>query len=369
VIFEMMRENKVDLLLHSLAVEAVTEGKTVKGVVVENVSGRQTAFGKVLIDCTGEGEFAARAGAPYEILPRDQMEPHTLAFTADGVDWEKVLDYIKRNPEEFEFERFMENTQHKWTYDELVARLRKIDNIVEFGEVMGFRSIKKKAMETGEWHGFSGVGFFLIPREGGVIQAHFQHSSQVNCDATDVDDLTYGEVECRRQVVIAWKFIKKYLPGFKNAYITRICPELRIREGRRIMGDYVLTPDDVIEERKFPDVIGKSAFPANAVHVVGPDTLATMTPVGPKNGGSHDIPYRCLVPREIENLLVAGKAISAERGAYQRFLMQTMVTGQAAGVAAALCAQKSITPRMLEADVSDLQRILAEQGAILTGTH
>ena len=369
VIFEMMRENKVDLLLHSLAVEAVTEGKTVKGVVVENVSGRQTVFGKVLIDCTGEGEFAARAGAPYEILPRDQMEPHTLAFTADGVDWEKVLDYIKRNPEEFEFERFMENTQHKWTYDELVARLRKIDNIVEFGEVMGFRSIKKKAMETGEWHGFSGVGFFLIPREGGVIQAHFQHSSQVNCDATDVDDLTYGEVECRRQVVIAWKFIKKYLPGFKNAYITRICPELRIREGRRIMGDYVLTPDDVIEERKFPDVIGKSAFPANAVHVVGPDTLATMTPVGPKNGGSHDIPYRCLVPREIENLLVAGKAISAERGAYQRFLMQTMVTGQAAGVAAALCAQKSITPRMLEADVSDLQRILAEQGAILTGTH
>ena len=369
LMFEMMQENNVNLLLHSLAVDVLKEGKIVKGVVVENVSGRQTISGKVIIDCTGEGEVAARAGAPYEVLPRDQMEPHSLSFTADGVDWGIVLKYIKDNPQEFEFERFQENTQHKWTYDELVARIRKVDSIVEFGEVMGYRSLKMKGLETGEWHGFSGVGFFLIPREGGVIQAHFQHSSQVNCDATDVDDLTYGEVECRRQVVIAWKFIKKYLPGFKNAYITRICPELRIREGRRIMGDYVLTPDDVIEERKFPDVIGKSAFPANAVHVVGPDTLATMTPVGPKNGGSHDIPYRCLVPREIENLLVAGKAISAERGAYQRFLMQTMVTGQAAGVAAALCAQKSITPRMLEADVSDLQRILAEQGAILTGTH
>jgi hypothetical protein len=364
-----MRENKVDLLLHSLAVEAVKEGNTVKGVVVENVSGRQTLFGKVLIDCTGEGEFAARAGAPYEILPKEQMEPHTLSFTADGVDWEKVLKYIKNHPEEFEFERFMENTQHKWTYEELVSRLRKIDSIVEFGEVMGFRTIKKKAMDAGEWHGFSGVGFFLIPREGGVIQAHFQHSSQVNCDATSVEGLTYGEVECRRQVVIAWKFIKKYLPGFENAYITRLCPELRIREGRRIMGDYALKPEDVIEERKFADVIGKSAFPANAVHVVGPDTLATMVPAGPKNGGSHDIPYRCLVPREVENLLVAGKAISAERGAYQRFLMQTMVTGQAAGVAAALCARNDITPRMLEADVSELQRILVEQGAILTGPH
>ena len=371
MIFEMMQESGVNLLLHSLAVDVLKEGNAVKSVVVENVSGRQAIFGKVIIDCTGEGEVAARAGAPYEILPRDQMEPHSLSFTADGVDWKMVLDYIKTNPQEFEFERFQENTQHKWTYDELVARIRKVDSIVEFGEIMGYRSLKMKGLETGEWHGFSGVGFFLIPREGGVIQAHFQHSSQVgNCDATNVEDLTYGEIECRRQAVIAWKFIKKYLPGFENAYITRVCPELRIREGRRIMGDYVLKGEDVVEERKFADAIGKSAFPAGAVHVVGPGTLGTMKPPDtPKTGGSHDIPYRCLVPREIENLLVAGKAISATRAAYQRFLMQTMVTGQAAGVAAALCARDNKTPRMLESDVSELQRILVAQGAILTGTH
>jgi hypothetical protein len=369
--FEMMCENEVELLLHSLAVDSVKEGNTLKGVVVENVSGRQTIFGKIIIDCTGEGELAARAGAPYEILPRDQMEPHSLSFTADGVDWKKVLNYIKTNPQEFEFERFQENTQHKWTYDELVARIQKVETIAEFGEVMGYRSLKIKALETGEWHGFSGVGFFLMPREEGVIQAHFQHSSQVgNCDATNVEDRTFGEIECRRQIVIAWRFIKKYLPGFEKAYITRVCPEMRIREGRRIMGDYVLCGEDVIEERKFPDVIGKSAFPAGAVHVVGPGTLGTMKPPDvPKNGGSHDIPYRCLVPRDVENLLVAGKAISAHREAYQRFLMQTMVTGQAAGVAAALCAKHNISPRMLEADVSELQRILVSQGAILTGTH
>jgi hypothetical protein len=371
LIFEMMRENGVHLLLRSLAVDVLKEGKTAKGIVVENVSGRQTIFGKVIIDCTGEGEVAARAGAPYEILPKDQMEPHSLSFTADGVDWGKVLDYIKKNPQEFEFERFQENTRHQWTYEELVARIRKVDSIVEFGEIMGYRSLKMKGLETGEWHGFSGVGFFLIPREGGVVQAHLQHSSQVgNCDATNAEDLTYGEIECRRQTVIAWKFVKKYLPGFENAYITRVCPELRIREGRRIMGDYVLTGEDVVEERKFPDVIGKSAFPAGAVHVVGPGTLGTMKPPDvPKTGGSHDIPYRCLVPREIENLLVAGKAISARREAYQRFLMQTMVTGQAAGVAAALCAKRNITPRILESDVTELQRILVTQGAILTGTH
>jgi len=371
LIFEMMQENDVKLLLHSLAVDVVKEDNAVKGVTAENVSGRQTLFGKVIIDCTGEGEIAARSGAPYEYLPRDKMEPHSLSFTADGVHWDKVLDYIKRYPEEFEFERFQENTQHAWTYDELVTRLRKVDSIAEFGEVMGYRSIKMKGLETGEWHGCSGVGFFLIPREGGVIQAHFQHSSQIgDCDATDVNDLTFAEIECRRQIVIAWKFIKKYLPGFEKAYITRICPEVRIREGRRIMGDYVLTGEDVVEERKFEDVIYKSAFPAGAVHVVGPGTLGTMKPPDvPKNGGSHDVPYRCLVPRKIENLLVAGKAISAKREAYQRFLMQNMVSGQAAGVAAALCARDNITPRMLESDVKELQRILVEQGAILTGTH
>jgi hypothetical protein len=371
LMFDMMRENLVNLLLHSLAVDVVKEGNALKGVVVENVSGRQTVLGKVIIDCTGEGEIAARAGAPFELLPRDQMEPHSLSFTADGVDWKKVLDYVKNNPQEFEFERFQENTQHKWTYDQLVERIRKVETVEEFGEVMGFRSLKMKGLETGEWHGFSGVGFFLIPREGGVVQAHFQHSSQIgNCDATNVDDLTFAEIECRRQNVIAWKFVKKYLPGFEKAYITRVCPEVRIREGRRIIGDYVLNGEDVIEERKFPDVIGKSAFPAGAVHVVGPGTLGTMKPPDvPRTGGSHDIPYRCLVPLEVENLLVAGKAISARREAYQRFLMQTMVTGQAAGVAAALCAKKNVTPRILEADVTELQRILVDQGAILTGTH
>jgi hypothetical protein len=371
MIFEMMIENGVNLLLHSLAVDVIKEGKTMKGVIVEHVSGRQAIFGKVIIDCTGEGDIAARAGAPFEFLPKDQMEPHSLSFTADGVNWEKVLNYIKSNPQEFEFERFLENTQHKWTYDQLVERIRKVDSIVEFGEIMGYRTLKIKGLESGEWHGFSGVGFFLIPREGGVIQAHFQHSSQVgNCDATNVEDLTFAEIECRRQCVIAWKFVKKYLPGFENAYITRVCPELRVREGRRIMGDYVLQGEDVIEERKFADVIGKSAFPAGAVHVVGPGTLATMKPPDtPRTGGSHDIPYRCLVPREVENLLVAGKAVSASRAAYLRFLMQTMVTGQAAGVAAALCAKKNITPRQLESDVSELQHILVEQGAILTETH
>jgi hypothetical protein len=368
LMFQMMQENGVHLLLHSLAVDVLKEGHAVKGVIVENTSGTQVPFGKVTIDCTGEGDISVRAGAPYEKLPKEKLQPHTISFTVDGVNWDKVLKYIKENLNEF---NFRPHPYLKWTQEQMLERIKQVKDITEIGEQMGWISLRDQAIAKGEWHGHSGVGFFLCPREGGVIQAHFQHSSHVsNCDPTDVRDLTYGEIESRRQIAIAWKFIKKYMPGFEKAYITRICPELRVRESRRIMGDYVLTSDDVVQARKFEDVIGKSAFPKGGHHVASTSTITVDgTHEHPKDGGSHDIPYRCLVPKDVENLLVAGKPISTDRDAYHRFLQQTMVTGQAAGVAAALCARKNITPRELEKDVSELQKILLQQGAILYGTH
>ncbi|HUL30578.1 MAG TPA: FAD-dependent oxidoreductase, partial [Thermodesulfobacteriota bacterium] len=133
---------------------------------------------------------------------------------------------------------------------------------------------------------------------------------------------------------------------------------------------YVLTSDDVVQARKFGDVIGKSSFSTGAHHIASTATLTLdENHQYPKDGGSHDIPYRCLVPKNVECLLVAGKPISTDRDAYHRFLQQTMVTGQAAGVAAALCTKMGVTPRELEKDVSKLQEILVEQGAILFGTH
>lgn len=367
LIFEMMTENNVELLLYSVAVDVVKEGNKVTGVIVENPSGRQVVFGKVIIDCTGEGHIAARAGAPYEQVPKEELEPHTVSFTMDGVDWDEVLKYIRENVYDF---NPMVTPYLDWTDEQVRERIKQVTDVREISNFMGFYSLRDKALAAGEWHPYSGVGFFIMPRENGVIQAHFQHSSQVdNCDPTDVRDLTRVEIECRKQIQIALKFIKKYLPGFKNAYLTRMCTEARIRESRRIMGDYVLTKEDVREARKFPDVIGKSCFSSGAKHVATTETITGTDVAFPKDGGSYDIPYRCLVPREIEGLLVAGKAISTDRDSYCRFLQITMVTGQAAGVAAAVCARKGITPRELEKDVFELQRILLEQGAILYGTH
>ena len=247
LMFDMMKENGVHLLLHSLIVDVLKQGDTIKGVVVENTSGRQVALAKVVIDCTGEGDVSVWAGAPYEQLPKDQLQPHTLSFTVDGVDWEKVLKYVKENMDEF---AFRPHPYLGWTKEQMHERIKKVTDIAEIGEIEGWLSFRDEAMAKGEWHGKAGVGFFLLPREGGVIQAHFQHSNHVDkCDPTDVRDLTFAEVESRRQNVIAWKFIKKYMPGFENSYITRVCTELRIRESRRIMGDYVLKNDDVVRVR------------------------------------------------------------------------------------------------------------------------
>ncbi|MDD5622631.1 MAG: FAD-dependent oxidoreductase [Actinomycetota bacterium] len=373
MIFEMMTENNVNLLLHSLVVDVLKEGNIVKGVVVENANGRVEIPGKIVIDCTGEGDIAARAGAPFEMASREEIQPHTVSFTVDGVDWDKLCKYIRENPEDIEWLAFSSTSSH----EEVMEVFKNLTDITELGEVQGFFSLRDKALAKGDWHKFSGVGFFLMPREGGRILAHLQHSSQVpNVLPTDAWDLTRGEIECRRQILIAWRFFKNYMPGFENAYITRVCPEMRIREGRRIMGDYKLTTDDVRMARKFDDVIGKSHFPSGGHHLATVDTLGMHDKSArdrkersPEGGGSYDLPYRILVPQKVENMLVAGKMVSTDRDPYLRFLQQTMVTGQAAGVAAAICATRNITPRDLEKDVSELQRILTAQGAILKGTH
>lgn len=375
-IFQVLEEAGVTLLLHTLVVDVTKDGDKVTGVVVENAAGRSEIGAKIVIDCTGEGDIAVRAGCDYELLPREQNEPHSVCFTMDGVDWDEFMAYMKENPDDFELRGPIGMSK-----EEKIENLRKVTDPTDIGEVMGFFSILDKLLKTGEWHAYSGMGFFMAPRpdggEHGVIQAHFQHSAQVpNLWSCDPWDLTKGEIECRKQIIIAAKAFKKYVPGFKNAYIVKVGTEMRLRDGRRIMGDYKLRGADVVAGARFYDCIGKSAFPAGAVHTADNHTLGSVVQEGEvggmaPNGGSYDIPYRCLVPLKVENFLVGGKHVSTDRAAYLRFLQETVVTGQAAGAAAGLCVKKGVTPRELEKEehVKDLQDFLRTQGVILEGVN
>lgn len=382
-IFDMMEEEGVTLLLDTLAVDVTKEGDRVTGVVVENANGRNTIPAQIVIDCSGEAYVAKMAGCETVETDRDVIQPHSICFTADGIDWDRLLKYINNNPEQFTWDQLACTNPDIITKELVMDVYRKVTDIKDMGEVMGFFDLREVALENGDWHPNSGAGFFLQPKEDGKILAHFQHSTQVDhALPSDAWDLTRCNIECRKQIRIAWRFFKNYVPGFENAYITRIGSELRLREGARIIGDYSLTMNDVREEARFPDAIGLSNFPAGAHHSTNEKTLAVINDhevddaklnvqnegefAATKNQGSYAIPYRVLVPKKIENFLAAGKCVSTDRSAYLRYLQQTMVTGQAAGAAAALCVKHGIMPRELENDVSELQEILRLQGAILS---
>jgi hypothetical protein len=385
LIFQMMTENGVNLLLHSLAVDVLKEGDAVRGVVVENTSGRQLVRGKVIIEATGEGDIAVRAGVPFTKIDRkkEEIDPPSITFHMDGVDWDKVTAYLKENPDEFAGPmRATASAQDKERRKKRIEQLQNAKSILDLVRAgtlgtITFRKITREALDKGDFHPYGDLGFFFTVRDSGVIQPVFQHSAQVpDCDTTDVRELTAGEVEARRQTAIALKAVRKYLPGFEYAYFTRLTSYMRTREGRHFVGDYQMTFDDVVTERKFKDVIGKSAM---AVSVGGPFhsaaypgeamNIAMGRKMGrPKDGGSYDLPYKSLVPKNVENMLIVGKIMSMTEDFKRDCLPENMATGQAAGVAAAICVKEGITPRQLEQDVSELQDILVKQGAVLFGT-
>ena len=368
--FDMCEEEGVNLLLDALVVGAIKEGDAVKGVVVEDCGGRHEIHGKVIIDCTGEGYYATQAGCEMYMSPVDVLEPHTICFTADGVNWDKLMKYINRHPDQFTYNQLL-NPYASVTIEQIMKAYEDAIDPMELGEIMGFKDLREVALYNGDWHPYSGAGFFLQPKEGGKVLAHFQHSSQWDHTSPyDAWAMTRCHIECRKQIEIAWRFFKHYVPGFENAYITKMGTELRIREGAMIVGDYVLTGEDIGNTCRFDDSIGLSSFPAGAFHTTNVNTLNA---IGKNNGaetkrypnGSYEIPYRVLVPKKIENLLVAGKCVSTDRNGHMRFVAQTFVTGQAAGAAAALAVRNGCTPRDIEKNVSELQEILKASGAVV----
>ena len=175
-------------------------------------------------------------------------------------------------------------------------------------------------------------------------------------DATDPDQYTYGEdLAIRLNKEIA-SYMKAYIPGFENAYMDRVAPFMGIRETRRLVGEYVLTEQDIFDCAKFDDAIAVSAYPVDQHHPVGGDCTLMWCP------DCHDIPYRSLLPKKIDSLLVAGRCISATHLALAsvRVMGPAMATGEAAGKAAALSLKQGVQPRNI--DVAALQEALREEG-------
>ncbi len=329
VIQELVEEAGVEVLLHSLVVGAIREGDQAKGLVLEGKSGRMAVEARLIVDATGDADVASFLGAGYEKgNPVDgSLQPATIFFRLAGVDRRKVDAYIAAHPEE----------RHFATFAKVAA---------EKGE---FISTKHDVL------------FFYTPREGEVAI----NSTRVHgIDGTDVFDLTRAEFETRRQVRVLYDFFRKYVPGFENCYLAATAPEVGIRETRRISGVYTLTKEDLLETRQFPDNIAQCAYMLDT-H----DRSSTQLHYVPiPEGRSYGIPYRCLLPVSVENLLVAGRCISCTQDAQAslRVMPPSFSIGQAAGTAAALAVRTGTTPRTV--DVAEVRRLLKSQGQVVDDT-
>ncbi|MFH0887067.1 MAG: FAD-dependent oxidoreductase [bacterium] len=316
---EMVRQAGVALLLHSCATVIVTQGTTINGVVVENKSGMQRIFAKMFVDATGDADVSARCGVPTETgrFQDGLMQPMTLNFQLGGVNFSKM-------PSRDEINKIYTDEKKKG----------HIKNPRE--NVLWFETVR------------SDVIHMNTVRIQGV-------------DGTDARDLTRAEVEGRDQMLEMINFLKKKISGFEKCYLLRVATQIGVRETRRIIGDFILSENDVLSGRRFPDVIARGSYPIDIHMPTGEGTK--WVPLDP--GVASDIPYRSIIPTRMHNLVIAGRPISVSHEAFSstRVSPTCMIVGQAAGVAAALALKKKIPPKKL--DVGELQRNLMEQGADL----
>lgn len=337
---DMLEEAGVEVLVHSFVDKVEVEGNQITSLGLATKSGPIRVFAKRFVDTTGDADLAYLSGAPC-LKGREEdhkTQPMTMKFRMRGVNLEKVKEEMKANPSNF---------YKKTPIDEL-------DHI----PLTGVQGFYKEWSESGVPINRDQVLFFAGPEEDEVL---------VNCtrvqglDGTDVFDLTAGEKEGRKQVLMMAEFLQAKIPGFEKASISAVGTQIGIRESRRIDGQYVLTIEDVVNGKKFEDTIALSGYPIDIHDPSGKGVQAKDI----EGDGSYGIPYRCLVPQGIDNLLVAGRCISTthEALATTRLTPSAMATGQAAGTAAALSITDHVAPK--ELNITKLREHLAENGVVL----
>jgi len=325
---ELVGEAGVDVMYNTTAFDALMADSAIRGVFAVNKSGVQAFTADVVIDASGDGDVAARAGAPFELgRSADGLtQPVTMMMRFGGVDMKAFDAYLARDP-----------------------RLRK--TMAEAAAKGDFELFQDRLCSIIYWSGRPDV-------------VNLNVTNQTHVNGTDAAQLSAAETEGRRQVWVLFAFLKKYVDGWQNAWLIDTAPHIGVRETRRFIGEYVLTEQDVMEGREFPDNIALGSYPVDIHH---PDRLwVSFVPI---KAPCYGIPYRCLVPLKVENLLVAGRIISAthEAMASARVMFTCMAVGQAAGVAAALASRTHVTPRVLAA--KDVQAELLRQDALLTNAQ
>jgi hypothetical protein len=321
---DLLLSRGVDLLFHALAAGVVMDGERIDALLLETKSGRRAVRGGIFIDCSGDGDLAAFAGAPFEIGADDgSMLYPSMMFRLNGVDANAAGD--------------------AWT---------TIPELMEQAEKRGVRFPRRGAIVRPQKH----------PTEWRVNVTQLKSANGRALDGTDANELSMGEIEGRRQALAFFEFLKAHAPGFADSYIVDIPPQLGIRETRRITGQYSLSRDDVLSCASFDDTIGVNGWPIEA-HVAG--EVKWEWPDIPASRGYNHLPYRMLLPRGVDNLLVAGRCASMthEGQSAARVSGACFVMGEAAATAAHIALSAQLPPADISVDA--LQQRLATNGVFL----
>ncbi len=340
------KEPNLSVYLDTSIVDAITEGDTVTGLTVLSGTTLMEITADVVIDCSGDAVVAEKAGAPFEIREKKDIQPMTLMGKMSGVDLDRVKEYYKTHPpvadhhvppawREFKtFPGFM----HFGLHDEL----EDVELPPDLEYLRNWLGIFTSTPNPGE----------VIINCSGAIEAH---------STEGFESRTEQEAFSQKCLYDMSEAFRKYVPGFENAYLAAIASLLGVRESRRIIGDYKVTLDDFNAAREFEDSIGRGAMPAGA-HT--PDGI-TMYVYNLEPGKSMTIPYRCMIPKGKDGLLVAGRCVSYEAPVANciRCMPQCMAMGEAAGIAASLASKRGVSPR--DIDIAQLQETLKAQNAII----
>lgn len=348
VMFEKCEDAGVDVLLYGELTAVEVRDGAVCGVDAL-VRGEQRHFGcSMLIDATGDGCAAAKAGASYDKGDEKtgEMQPPSLCFNVGGVDLQKVLDYIAAHPETCILpETYGMQQTHAQFFESKGFAFTGLYELIEKARLSGEYALPRDR-----------IIFTTMPSKGEVL---VNTTRALNVDMTDPDSVIRGEFECHRQIRQLMGFFRKYVPGFENCFLAFIAPCLGGRETRRVHGLKTMTIDDVNNLLIPDDSIALAGYNVD-IHVPGTEKLS-LQPVAHAVG----IPYGCLVSRDVRGLLLSGRCISVDHQAFglTRIMGTCMAVGEAAGVAAAMSVHKGISPDAL--CVSDLRDALRERGAIL----
>jgi len=358
VLQEMLLEAGVELRLHTFFENAQIFENAIQ-LRTRSKSGAEEWICKRIVDCSGDGDAAVALGADFETGDANGLQQAvTLMFDMGGVDLVRAMEYVRDHPDQMRFPKLPPDVDATILAQNTVS-------------VAGYYDLVAKARSNGEYHAPGDLIFYISRPTYGIVTFNTTHVGHV--DGTNANDLTRAEIEGRRQMFSIVAFVRKYVPGFENSYLLQSAAHIGVRETRRIVGEYVFSEEDVVEGRKFYDGICRLAYPVDIHSGEGDGYTRKEEELqrrakcrnAPPSGDWYEIPYRCLVPLKVENVLVAGRCVSSTQAGHGaiRIMPSCVAMGQAAGTAAALSLKVRTNPRCLDTDL--LINELRQQGALV----